>query len=343
MLSVSTSKPISETETISIGVWDESGLLTTQGLQESFVDIGTFEQGKELLESKDIEYFVHVPSALATSIDLYSLQGSSNSASVESQIRGELLESAGIAIAEPNLIATASGALTFRHLVDVGDGFSASPVPSVALLLFVVLLLSLSSVVGSLGMNALVEEKENKVLEVLLLEVKPRTFLLAKMFALLIVGVVQALLFAVPFVLSLIFLRDQLGLQEFFSSDVEPLRWLVGASFAISGMVLMMAILIAVGAFVATAKEASPFFSGLIILLFLPMAIAQPILNGSISSWMYWLIYFPITAPVGGILLNAAGPMPFVEVIGILAGILALTSIALLVAIRRFSRKNDQF
>lgn len=238
----------------------------------------------------------------------------------------------------PQLAALGEGAFDVRaHTYEDGvesAGFGAAIPP----LLFLVLFYASIVLLGNQMLNSTLEEKENRVTEMILTTLDPTTLIIGKIVSLFLVGLVQMLTFALPVVVAYAFFRSNLDLPDLDLSQLvfEPGPLAVAALILAGGFVLFTGSLVGIGAVVPTVKEAGNVFAPLIIVMFIPLYVVSTIISDPGAPAVQVLTYFPYTAPVTALLRNAVGALTGVEATIVVVELFVLGVVALRVAVRLF-------
>ncbi|MGO4856223.1 ABC transporter permease [Arthrobacter sp. 2MCAF14] len=82
---------------------------------------------------------------------------------------------------------------------------------------------------------------------------------------------------------------------------------MTGALLPLGGFALFTAVLVAIGVFMSTAKEAGVVFGPLVALIFVPFYAISLILSDPHSPAVQAFTYFPFSAPVTAMLRNGFG------------------------------------
>jgi ABC-2 type transport system permease protein len=214
------------------------------------------------------------------------------------------------------------------------DGIKAMVAPGVFLVLFYVLI----AVFGNQMLTNTTEEKENRVIEIILTTIKARTLIIGKILSLLVLALIQVAVILIPVIIVYALWHNQLSLPNLDLNNIplDPIHIGVGAILFILSFLLFTGLLIAIGSAVPTAKEASGFFGVVMILLLGPVYAISLFFSSPDSGIVRFLSFFPFTAPVPLMLRNAVGNLTIADtIIGIV--ILAISAvIALAIAIRIF-------
>lgn len=214
------------------------------------------------------------------------------------------------------------------------NGFKQLIAPGLFLVLFYILIIMF----GNQMLTSTTEEKENRVIEMILTTIKPRTLIIGKILSLLVLALIQIIITLIPVVIAFIFLRENIGLPELDLSNIplDPARIAIGAVLFVFSFLLFTGLLVAIGAATPTAKEAGGFFGVVMVLIFGPLYAVTLFVSSPEAMLVKILSFFPLTAPIPLLLRNAIGNLdPAEAVLGI--AILAVSAIlALGIAIRMF-------
>lgn len=220
-------------------------------------------------------------------------------------------------------------------------GIGAMVMPGV----LAVLLVLIVSLLGNQMLNSAVEEKENRVSEMLLVSLPARALIRGKIIALTFLGLVQigivlgasALIYAI--VAPTINL-DGLGIADIV---VDPIRIGIGLLLLLGGLLTLLALLVLIGAAMPSAKEAAAFYSVVVIITIAPFYFITTILLTPDSPVVNVLTYFPFTTPMTALLLNATGALnPWVGA-AIAVGLFVLGGLILRLAVAAFQRGVIQY
>ena len=249
-----------------------------------------------------------------------------------------LRHSAANQIGSPQLTAIVQGATTTRT-VAFDDGKVAGGIESVIPpMLYVVLLYIVIILMGNQMLAATVEEKENRVTEMILTTVRAKTLLVGKVISLFAVGLVQMVVFAVPIAVGYVFFRDKVTLPDV---DMSALQFdtgtmVIGGLLLLASFSLFTATLVAIGAAMPTVKDAGPFFTGVVLVLFLPIYTVSMIITSADAPIVQAFTLFPYTAPVTALLRNALGSLPLWMAVVDIVVMFTLAAIVLQIAVGIF-------
>jgi len=249
-----------------------------------------------------------------------------------------LVSSAQKKIGDDTLTTLAQGDLATES-VTYKDGQVSGGINSVIPpLLFLVILYVVIGLLGNQMLNSTLEEKENRVTEMILTTMNPTTLILGKIVAMFVIGLVQVLVFLLPAILGFLFFRDSLNVPNFDLSTlvINPGPMIVGALLLIGGFTLFTATLVAVGAIMPTAKDAGQIFGVIMILMFVPLYAVSLIVSDPHAFIVQIFTYFPYSAPVTGLLRNGFGSLTPLESAIIIVEQFVLGVVVLRLAVQLF-------
>lgn len=217
---------------------------------------------------------------------------------------------------------------------EVYNGFAQLIAPGLFLVLFYILI----AMFGNQMLTSTTEEKENRVIEMILTTIKARTLIIGKILSLIVLAFIQGIIILIPTIIGYLLLKDVLAIPSVDLSNIplDPLRIGIGAALFAASFMLFTGLLVAIGAAVPTAKEAGGFFGVVMILLFGPLYAVSLFVSAPESPLVTFLSLFPFTAPIPLMLRNAVGNLSTTDaLLGII--ILSITAaIVMAIAIRLF-------
>ncbi len=214
------------------------------------------------------------------------------------------------------------------------DGFKQLIAPGLFLLLFYLLI----AFFGNQMLTSTTEEKENRVIEMILTTIEARTLIIGKILSLITLAVIQILVILIPVVTIYFIFGSQLALPNIDLSNIplDPVRVPIGAIIFVLSFLLFTGLLIAIGSAAPTAKEAGGFFGLVMTLIFGPLYAVTLFISAPQSGLVQFLSYFPLTAPIPLMLRNAVGNLSVQEALVGIAILAVSAVIALGLAIRLF-------
>jgi ABC-2 type transport system permease protein len=223
---------------------------------------------------------------------------------------------------------------TYNAAGQVSGGIGSVIPPMLFLAIFYVVILLLANQM----LTSTLEEKENRVTEMILTTLNPTTLIVGKIISLFIVGVVQMVVFALPVVIGYLFFRSSLNLPalDLAHLQLDPGQMIVGALLLIGGFTLFTGTLVAVGAIMPTAKEAGQIFGVMMALIFVPFYAVALIVSDPHAPIVQIFTFFPYSAPVTAMLRNGLHTLDPVSATIVIAEQFVLGGLVLRLAVRLF-------
>jgi ABC-2 type transport system permease protein len=209
-------------------------------------------------------------------------------------------------------------------------------VPGAFLIIFyIVLVFSVGYALSSVS-----EEKENRSIEMVLSYVKPRTLILGKLLAIIMVTLTQILIFIVMGV-AVYFILRLFGNDISLPFDISTLTFVpaeifIGAGVLVFGFIFYVALMAMIGAIFPSSKEANNFSAVFFILPAAPFWGINAIVAQEPNLFAQILSYFPLTSPTTVLLRNTVGNLGFGEGLISLAILILAAIITILLAARAF-------
>ena len=291
-------------------------------------------------------YFAYPKEPAAQPVKVYGAdKGIFENGKYDAVAKQLLTASARATIGSPQLTAAAGGevkteATTFKNGQESG-GFGAAIPPLMFLVIFYISLILLSNQM----LNSTLEEKENRVTEMILTTLNPTTLIIGKVTALFMVGLVQILVFLTPIAAGYLFFRDKLALPDLDLSTItfEPGPMIVGALLLLGGFTVFTGVLVAIGAVMPTAKDAGTIFGPLMALIFVPFYAISLIISDPRAPIVQIFTYFPLSAPVTALLRNGFGTLTPVEATIVIAELFTVGFLILRLAVHLFRYGSIQY
>src|SRR5665647_2943155 len=311
--STSTTAKAQKNAHLSFTYTDDSGLVTDT-LAATYGGTKTTDGARAIAEVKTgtvDAYFVFPVDPVTQPVRVYGTdKGIFENGKYDAVAKQILIAAAQQKISSPQLTALAQGNVaiisqTYRD-GKVSGGLNAVIPPLLFLLIFYVSIVLL----GNQMLSSTLEEKENRVTEMILTTLNPTT----------------------------LFFRSNLSLPDLDLSHLtlEPGPMIVGALLLLGGFILFTGTLVAVGAVVPTVKEAGPIFASLIVLIFVPFYAVSLIVSDPHALIVQIFTYFLYSAPITAMLRNGFGSLTPLESATVIAELFILGFIALRLAVHLF-------
>ena len=313
-----TIKPSTEIE--QIGYVDEVGIFNESISQGnlSLVSFNTEEDAKNALIDKDIrEYFIIPPDYISTGlIQMYTLKNDVEPGGTTQTIIRNFLLSNLLKGNTEDIIARAKTPMSIvsTTLTSTGEistrqgGFAMLILPYIFSILLMIAIFTASGYL----LQGLGEEKENRVMEILLSSVSPGQLLAGKIIGLGTAGLVQVIVWLI----SANFLMKMASAS--FSNvigvlNVPPSLLILGVIYFILGYLFLAVIMAGVGSISPTAREGQQMSTLFTIPVVIPIYFMALIIEHPESALSKVLTFIPITAPITVIMRLGLSEIPVWE------------------------------
>jgi ABC-2 type transport system permease protein len=353
MLTDNSKDTVKKDGNFSIVVIDKSNLIVPDIAKANRVTVASPDKEAELkaaVKAGDVDGLVVYPSNLkeSGSYQLFADNTDRDNGAVISQLGKTVLQESVLLPLNSKSLADLARTGGVGKLETFVDGkqprqFIEYVVPGAFLVLFYMVL------VFSVGyaLTSVSEEKENRSIEMVLSYVKPRTLILGKLLAIILVTMAQILIILAMAGAGLLIARamgNDLSLPfDLTTLTFVPFEVFIGVSFLVVGFIFYVALMAMIGAIFPSSKEAGSFSTVFFILPAVPFWGFDAITTQANSVFTQILTYFPLTSPTTVLLRNAAGNLDIMS--GLLSlAILALTTVATIaLAARAFKLGTLEF
>lgn len=318
-IAVDTTEQLKQSK-FSVIVMDESGLITKQSLSDLNAQLENSKSaGIDKVKNAQVDAFIYYPSDPSVNkTEVYAkddgiMDNGKYSSVADSLLQASIASKLG-SQGEVKLLqsGTQVSTITYKNGVET-KGFGSVIAPGMFLIIFYVVILLL----GNQMLTSVTEEKENRVIEMILTCVSTTNFILGKIWALFAMGGVQIMAILLPLLVVYFGFRSDLHMPSLELSDISWNLGPIAAGFALclTGFVTFTALLVAIGAAVPSAKEASGYFGGVMILILLPFYALPAIISSPDQLIVTVLSYFPLTSPITLMMRNAVGNVSAIQLL----------------------------
>lgn len=332
-------------EKFSIGVTDTAGHIQP-GLLEAYDarSVANRDQGISLVTSGELDAYFFYPTNLhEDGVSIHARDVGLFDNSRYDMIAKLLLSQSVTSTVDASDAAVLQGAV----LYDTTTYRDGQPYNVIAHMLapgfFLVLFYFLIAMFANQMLTSTTEEKENRVIEMILTTVQARTLIFGKILSLIVLAMIQALIVLLPVIIGYLVVRNLLPDGETLVPAVDlgqivfdPVRLTIAIIVFAASFMLFTGLLVAISAAVPTAKEANNFFGLVMILIFGPLYAAPVFVSSPDVPIVQALSYFPFTAPIPLMLRNAVGNLEAMEAIVAIVIMIVTTIIVMRIAIRVF-------
>jgi ABC-2 type transport system permease protein len=196
-------------------------------------------------------------------------------------------------------------------------------------------------------LTSISDEKENRSMEMALTYVSPRTLIVGKLIAVVLITLTQLLFFGMLSVVAAVIAVTTNFIQlpanfDLTALPIDPVSVLFGLGFLIVGFILFAAFM----AFIAVllpAKQANNFSAFFYVLPFVPTWFIWTVLTDPSNPVVQFITYFPITAPTTSLIRNTVGNITAGEA-AISLGVMAVVAVIVMwLTVRVFPKGALEF
>lgn len=331
-----------------VSIVDKSGLLNAKVVEAAQLTISPADQTEALREDVQAgkkEALIVFPESLTKDRKYTLYLGSDDLTKIGaiSTLADNILKtSVFLPLGSPEIVALAqNGATADMTLYKDGResaGFNEYVVPGMFVVLFyIIFAFSISYMLTSVS-----EEKENRSMEMVLTYVNPRTLILGKLLAVMLVTLTQVAFFTLLAIIGLT-IAPHIGVAVTLPFGIElskivfnPVAIILGFSYLITGFLMYAGFMTATAAIAPSAKEANSFSGVFFIGAFIPFYFIYMIATDPENPIVNFLSYFPLTSPVVSLIRNTVGNFNGGEAWLVLAVMVAFMLLSIWIAIRAF-------
>ncbi len=197
---------------------------------------------------------------------------------------------------------------------------------------------------GNRFLMAVVEEKENRISEMILTSVSAKHLIIGKIIAMLVLGIIQILTLIIPVLLIVFLNRENPAVAGILSTiEFDPVTTIMNLVLFIASVFFYAGTCVFVGSLVSTARDASSFIGPAIIAMVFPLYFMQAFFTTNPDFIVYFLTYFPFSAPIALMLRSGLGTLGTVEFCIGLAEVVILAIIMIRLSVITFQKNAINF
>jgi ABC-2 type transport system permease protein len=190
-----------------------------------------------------------------------------------------------------------------------GDDWFSILFPMIAGIAFIIAMFT----AGGYLMQAVVEEKENRTMEVIITSVSANQFMAGKILADIAIGLTQILAWAIFVAVTILFSRSSL---TFLNSIQIPARTvLLMVVILFPAFVMVAALMATIGATVAEAREGQQIVGLISLPLWIPYMLTGLMIGSPNSPVVIALSLFPLTAPLTMLVRDSMTIIPVWQIV----------------------------
>lgn len=325
-----------------VGVVDQAGIFANYTLNAPFERMDSPETAASALEAQQIDGYYVIPSNFLSlpTLEAYYRQTQALNEGLRSELGGQIREALSADISDPQIAERLQSPLGELKIFRAG---STQELDELALFItflapvFVgVLIFILTMTTSQFLMSGLIEEKENRMMELFITSARPSEMLWGKMLGMGLLGLTQLGIW-IGFGIAGALLGGTLNLGRITGAlQFSPELIVVTLVFTALGFLFNGSIQAAIGATVNAEQEGRQVASLLVLPSVIPLALMVLFIMDPNGPGPVLMSLIPFTSPVAMILRAALTSVPIWQVL-LSAGILFVTVlIVMLVAARIF-------
>lgn len=301
-------------EDTKVAITDEAGIFNKTA---PFLTDKDRTAGKEMVKNGEVDLYFYIPEDFAKTkkAEVYHISEGldifNNDANI---LKGLLLQDASSRVSELDALALNGQYEVIDNKLDHnGENSNALGKAIVPFVIAIVLFLVIA-LCGNRFLLNVVEEKENRISEMILTSISARHLIVGKIVALLALSAVQVLALVIPIAILIFVNRDSQMVAPMLSIvEVNPATAILGILLLVSSVVFYAGTCTFVGALTSTAKDASSFIGPAIILMVFPLYFMQMFMAADPNVIVQVMTYFPFTAPLSLMLRSGFGTISIPE------------------------------
>lgn len=331
-------------ENTRIAITDEAGILPRD--YPIRADI-TKEEGIKQVIDKNLDLYFYIPKDFEENkkVDFYHVSEGLEIFNLDGQaIKAILNQAVSPKFSDLDVIAlTGNFEVEDNKLTATGEDSNALGQAVIPFLVLVVYFFFVTLFGGRLLMTV-VEEKENRISEMILTNVSTKHLIVGKIFSMMLLGLIQMLTLIIPAVVAVIIYKDNPVVSMVLSQIViDPITIITNLALLVFSVFLATGLLTYIGTITPTAKDASQYIGPVIISVVFPLYFMSAFMASEPSGFVYFLTYFPFSAPTALMLRSAFGTLTTPELIIGLAEITILSIIIIKITVRSFQKNAINF
>ncbi len=331
-------------ENTKIAITDAAGILPSDA---PYVINGDKEYGKEMIKNGEVDLYFYIPEDFAESkkAEFYHISEGLDIFNNDGNIlKGILLQNATERVSVLDGLALTGGYEIVDNKMDK-NGEAANPLGKAIIpFAFGIVFFMFIALCGNRFLLNVVEEKENRISELILTSVSSKHLIVGKIIALLVLGVVQILALVVPVLILAFINRDNPMISMVMSTiEFDPVTIILSLLLFMVSVIFYAGTCTFVGSLVSTAKDASSFIGPAIIAMVFPLYFMQMFMAAEPSMAVQIMTYFPFSAPIALMLRSGFGTISVAELcVGILV-VAASAAIVIRLAVTSFQKNAINF
>ena len=330
-------------ENTKVAITDEAGVFSEGA---PFVIKEGKERGREMVKNGEVDLYYYIPQDFLESkkAEFYHISEGLEIFNNDGNIlKGLLLQDASARVNGLDALALTGGyEIVDNKMTKDGDDSNALGKAVIPFFIGIVFFMFIA-LCGNRFLMTVVEEKENRISELILTSVSTKHLIVGKIIAMLALGVVQILALVIPVLVIVFINRDNQFINMIVSSiEIDPLMITLSIILFVASAVFYAGACTFVGSLVSTARDASSFIGPAIIMMVFPLYFMQMFMMEP-NLFVQIMTYFPFSAPVALMLRSGFGTITTAEfVIGILVVVVS-SVVVIRLAVESFQKNAINF
>lgn len=332
-------------EGTTMAITDDAGVLGPEMSQ--YVINGDEKYGIEMVKKGEVDLYFYIPADFVESkkVDFYHISEGLDIFNFDGNIiKGILAQNAAMKVEPVDVISlTGDFEIVDNKLAASGADANALGKAIIPLAILAVFFMFIA-LFGNRFLMATVEEKENRISEMILTAVSAKHLVIGKIIAMMVLGVIQIVVLVVPVTILVLINQDNALINMIVSSiEIDPVTITMNLILFVASMFLYAGTCVFVGSLVSTARDASSFIGPAIIAMVFPLYFMQLFMLSEPGPIVYFLSYFPLSAPIALMLRIGFGTLGMTEFIIGLLEVIVCAVIAIQLAVKSFQKNAINF
>ena len=330
-------------EDTKIAITDEAGIF---GPNAPYIINGDKDYGIEKVKNGEVELYYYIPADFTETkkAEFYHISEGLEIFNMDGDILKMLLsQNSASRVDELDVIALTGNYVIEDHKITADGSDSNALGKAIIPMVIGVVFFFFIALCGNRFLLTVVEEKENRISEMILTSISTKHLIVGKIIAMLALGLVQIVAIVIP-VLVLVFVkRDDAIIAPILSMiEIDPLSIILNILLFIASAVLYAGVCVLVGSMVSTARDASSFIGPAIIIMVFPLYFMQMFMTDP-NLIVQIFTYFPLSAPISLMLRNIFGTISTPEFCIGIAVVSVSAVVAIRIAVKTFQKNAINF
>ena len=330
-------------EDVKIAITDDAGIF---GPDAPYIINGDKEYGIEKVKNGEVELYYYIPADFAETkkAEFYHVSEGLEIFNMDGDILKILLsQNSASRVDELDVIALTGNYVIEDHKITADGSDSNALGKAIIPMVIGVVFFFFIALCGNRFLLTVVEEKENRISEMILTSISTKHLIVGKIIAMLALGLVQIAAIIIPVLILVFVKRDDAIIASILSMiEIDPLSIILNILLFIASAVLYAGVCVLVGSMVSTARDASSFIGPAIIVMVFPLYFMQMFMTDP-NLIVQIFTYFPLSAPISLMLRNIFGTISTPEFCIGIAVVSVSAVIAIRLAVKTFQKNAINF